>query len=77
MCYVFLVLLCSIFVLSSLRGMREELVAFVFLMPCNCYYYVALPHVAVSWCMIVVFPDHTHLLCLHVGLSCKPTIYVS
>ena len=31
-------------------------------MSCDCKCFVALPHGAMSWCVIVVFLDLTHLL---------------
>ena len=33
----------------------------VFLVFCDCYCSAALSHGAVGWCVVVVFPDHTHI----------------
>ena len=44
----------------------------VFLMPCDCQYSVAFPHV--PWvglqCVIVVFPDHLDLRLLFILMHC-------
>ena len=63
-CFAVLCFIASFVILSM--GKRELAAFLDFLMPCGCYCSLPLPHGAMGivvglQCMIVAFPDHTHV----------------
>ena len=63
-CFVMHVFESFLVLQSSWQGRESWLLCFVFLVSRDCLCSVSLPHSAVDClqCLIVVFPDHTHLL---------------
>ena len=83
MCILFYILIRFATILT---GKREVTLLYVFLMLCNSQCFVALPYGAVgwsAWCVIVVFPDQTHLFfcmlspLLHLSLLCTLSLSVT